>query len=336
MRMLILPKPSEERRLMKGKVYSELDEGKKKALFYAAFALEKAFGVYRTASRKYAEGLKKAVRREEVGEGPFKKVVYAADLGQIKQLVKEEEAAFKEALSTLREKLNEYTVRHGLGGLLDVNEDVARRLAEAKHLELSEFGNVNFGVKALAALIAYREYALDRRSAFGAAARYWLEVGGSARLLYHAPKTAYKDAEKAKAEKPAEVEEMAAEGLRRLFLKPGADHHRGFVEELTKGGKLALMQEKKTESKKTESYMFKLFRIEEGGGPKEVDVKLKIEKVGEGEGITYTLIFRMRRWLGFFGQEHEAGVKAAEEIGGACPSWTASPTWGAGLTPTWR
>jgi len=40
LRMLILPRPSEERRLMMGKAYSELDEGKKKALFYAAFALE--------------------------------------------------------------------------------------------------------------------------------------------------------------------------------------------------------------------------------------------------------------------------------------------------------
>ena len=40
LRMLIAPKPSEERRLMMGKTYSKLDEGRKKALFYATLALE--------------------------------------------------------------------------------------------------------------------------------------------------------------------------------------------------------------------------------------------------------------------------------------------------------
>jgi hypothetical protein len=164
-----------------------------------------------------------------------------------------------------------------------VNEGVARRLAEAERApELSEFSGVNFGTKALAALIAYREYALGRRSAFGVAAWYWLEVGGSAWLLYYAPRTAYDKAKKAKVERPAAVEELVAEALRRLFLKPGADRYRGFVEELTKGGKLALMLEKETK-KKTGSYVFKLFRLEEGGGLKELGVKLRIEKVGRGE-----------------------------------------------------
>jgi hypothetical protein len=78
-----------------------------------------------------------------------------------------------------------------------------------------------------------------------AAAWYWLEVGGSAWLLYYAPITAYDKAEKAGVERPAAVEELVAEALRRLFLKPGADHYRGFVEELTKGGKLALMLEER-------------------------------------------------------------------------------------------
>ncbi len=84
LRVLILPRPSEERRLMKGKAYSELDEGKKKALFYATLALEEAFGVYRSALGEYAKGLREAVKKVEVGKEPFKKVVYAADLGQIK------------------------------------------------------------------------------------------------------------------------------------------------------------------------------------------------------------------------------------------------------------
>ncbi len=318
LRVLIMPKKSEEKRLIHSKAYRELDERKKKALFYAVLALEETFGVYRTALREVSEGLREVVQRVEVGEGPFKKVVYTADLGQIRQLVKDEEAAFEKALSTLREGLNEYAVRHGLGDLLNVVEGLARELAEAKHAELSEFNDVNFGVKAYAALIAYREYALGRRGAFGATAWYWLEEGGSARLLYYTPSTAYQYAERARVEKPVAVEKMLGEALRRLFLKPGADHHHSFVEELTKGGKLALMLERETKT----SYVFKLYRLEEGGGLKELGVKLRISKVGKGEraGITYALTFDdVERWREFFKQELEAGVKAAEEVGGRLP-----------------
>jgi len=310
LRKLILPKPSEEKRLMMGKTYSELDEGKKKALFYAVFALEETFNVYRTALREYVEERGKAVQRGEVGEGPFKRVVYVADLGQIKQLAEKEETAFENALRVLRERLNECAVKYGLGDLLNVKDGAVRELAEAGAPELSEFGGVNFGVKALAALIAYREYALGRKSPYGTAAWYWLEVGRSAQLLYYAPWTAYLKAEKAKTERPAAVEEMAAEALRRLFLKPGADHYHSFVEELTKVDKLALMLERETKS----SYVFRLFRPEEGGGLKELEgVRLRIEKVGEG--TVYALYLGAERWRDFFGQELEAAVKAAEEVG---------------------
>jgi hypothetical protein len=260
---------------------------------------------------EYAKRLREAVRREEVGEEPFKQVMYVADLEQIKQ----EEEAFENALSALREKLNKYSVMNELGDLLDVDEDVARRLAEARQAELSNFSGANFGTKAYAALIAYREYALGRRGVFGKAAWYWLEVGGSAWLLYYAPKTAYGKAEKAKVEKPAAVEELVAEALRRLFLKPGADHCRGFVEELVKGGKLALMLERETKT----SYVFKLYRLEEGGGLKELEgVRLRIAELGEGEGIVYTLEFDAER-REFFKQELEVGVKAAEVVGGRLP-----------------
>jgi hypothetical protein len=312
LRLLIMPRPSEEKRLMMSKTYRELDEGKKRALFYAAFVLEEAFGVYRTALREYAEEREKAVRREKVGEEPFKKVAYVADLGQIKQLAEKEEATFENALKTLRERLNEYAVRYDLGDLLNVEEGKARELAEAKAPELSELNNVNFGVKALAALIAYREHVLGRRSAFGVAAWHWLEVGGSARLIYYTPVTAYQNAKKARAEKTAAVEEAIAEALRRLFLKPGADRYSRFVEELAKGGRLALMLENKTKS----SYVFKLFRLEEGGGLEELGIELRISKVGEGEGagITYTLIFDMKRWRGFFEQKLEVAMKTAEEV----------------------
>jgi tetratricopeptide (TPR) repeat protein len=318
LRMLILPKKSEEKRLMWGwgaELYSHYlkDENYKRALFYAALALEEAFGVYRTALRKYAVRLKEAVQKKEVSEEPFKRVAYMPDLGQLKQLAEEESKAFKDALRILRERLNEYAVKYGLGDLLNVEEGVARGLAEAMAPELSEFKDVSFGVKALATLIAYKERALGGRVAFGTAAKHWLEVGGSAWLLYYTPKTAYNKAEKARAEKPTAVEEMVAEALRRLFLKPGADHHRGFVE-LLGSGRMALMLEDKTKS----SYVFKLFRLEEGGGHKELGLKLRISRVGEGEGIVYTLELDAKR-REFFKQELETAEKAAEVVGGRLP-----------------
>jgi hypothetical protein len=313
LRVLILPKPSEERRLIHSKAYRELDERKKKGLFYAVLALEEAFGVYRSALREVAEVRGKAVQRVEVGEEPFKKVMYMTDLNLLTQLAKKEDKDFENALSALRKGLNEYAVRYGLGDLLNVEEGVARELAEAKSPELSKFSDMNFGTKALAALMAYREYALGRRGVFGAAAGYWLEVGGSARLLYYAPNTAYQYAERAKVERPAAVEEMVAEALRLLFLKPGADYYRGFVEELTKVGKLALMLEE-AES----SYVFKLYNMKEGGGLEELGAKLRIKKVKEGMGIIYYLELGAR-WREFFKPELEAGVKATEEVKGRLP-----------------
>ena len=85
LRVLIMPKSSEERELMRGRgaeLYSKYrkDENYKRALFYATLALEEAFGVYRTALGEYAKGLRKAVKKVEVEEG-----LYVADLKQIKQ-----------------------------------------------------------------------------------------------------------------------------------------------------------------------------------------------------------------------------------------------------------
>jgi len=315
LRVLIMPKKSEEKRLMSGwgaGLYSRYtaDERMKKGLFYAVLALEEAFGVYRSALGEYAA--KKAVQRVEVVEEPFKRVMYMPDLGLLTQLSEKEEAAFEDALRILRVRLNEYAVKYNLRDLLDVNEDVARRLAEAEAPELPEFSGVSFGTKAYAALVAYREYELGRRGVFGKAAWYWLEVGGSAWLLYYAPWTAYEKAERAGVVRPVAVEELVAEALRRLFLKPGADHHSDFIKELEKGSKLALMFERETES----SYVFRLYNMKEGGKLDELGISLRISKVGEGEkaGIIYALIFDVERWLGFFEQKLEAGMKAAEEV----------------------
>jgi hypothetical protein len=321
LRVLIMPRSSEEERLMKSaELYSKYrdDENYKRALFYAVLALEETFGKYKSALEEYVNGFREAVKKREVGEEPFKKVRYVVDLGRLAQLAEKEEAAFEEALSTLRERLNKYAVSHGLGGLLNVEEGVAKELAKAEQAELPEFKDVSFGTKAYAALIAYREYALGRRGAFGKAAWYWLEVGGSAWLLYYAPRTAYNKAEKAKVERPAAVEELVAEALRRLFLKPGADRYRGFVEELTKGGKLAL-ELVEEETKETESsYVFRLYNMKEDGGLVDLSVRLSIRKVGES--IIYVLEFGdVERWREFFKQELEAGVKAAEEVGRRLP-----------------
>ncbi len=62
LRVLIMPKKSEEKRLIHSKAYRELDERKKKALFYAVLALEDAFGVYRSALREVAGGLGRRCR----------------------------------------------------------------------------------------------------------------------------------------------------------------------------------------------------------------------------------------------------------------------------------
>ncbi|MFZ8806482.1 MAG: hypothetical protein ACO2PN_00025, partial [Pyrobaculum sp.] len=334
LRKLILPNESEKMELMRGGragLYSKFrkDENYKRALFYAALALEEALAGYKSALRKLEEAFdvyrkdvkerEKVVQKEEVGVEPFKQDMYVTDLKQIKQLAEDEEVVFKNALRTLREKLNEYAVRYGLRGLLNVEESEARKLAEAEHRKLSKFKNVNFGTKAYAALIAYREYVLGRKSAYGTVAWHWLEVGGFAWLLYYAPSTAYIEAEKAKPEKPAAVEELVAEAFRRLFLKPGADRYRGFIEELIEefkeGDKLALMLEDKTKS----SYVFRLFRLEEGDKLVELEgVKLGISRVGEGAGVIYTMeLDAERREL--FRQELNTAEKATEELRGRWP-----------------
>jgi hypothetical protein len=129
------------------------------------------------------------------------------------------------------------------------------------------------------------------------------------------------------------VEEMAAETFRRLFLEPGADHNRGFVEELTKGGKLALELEEKKTKEKTESYVFRLYNMKEGGGLVDLGIKLRIAKVGES--IVYELKFDdVERWRGFFKQELEVAVRRRKRLGGVCLWRTTSPIWWAGLTPT--
>jgi hypothetical protein len=121
-----LPQPWESLRKLIILKRSELDEKKEKALFYAVLALEEVFGVYRPVLRKVAASLKEAVEKREVGEEPFKRVMYMADLGRLTQLAEKGEAAFENALKILRKKLNEYAVKYNLRDLLNVEEGKAR------------------------------------------------------------------------------------------------------------------------------------------------------------------------------------------------------------------
>jgi hypothetical protein len=77
------------------------------------------------------------------------------------------------------------------------------------------------------------------------------------------------------------------------------------------------MFDRETES----AYVFRLYRLEKGGGLVDLGIELWIAKVGEGEevGITYALIFDVERWRGFFGPELETAKKAAEEVGERLP-----------------
>ena len=178
------------------------DERMKRTLFYATLALEEAFNIYESTSKRVTTELKRAVWKEEVDVSLLKRARYVVDLVALRRLAEEEERAFEDALRILRKRLNEYIVKYDLRSFLNVDEDIARRLADAKATEFSKFNNTNFGVKAYAALLVYRDYAVGRRSAYGTIARYWLKEGGAARLLYYAPNTAYNKAERTKVEEP--------------------------------------------------------------------------------------------------------------------------------------
>ncbi len=74
------------------------------------------------------------------------------------------------------------------------------------------------------------------------------------------------------------------------------------------------MFDRETES----AYVFKLYTVKKGGELVELGIELWIEKVGKG--IIYFLEFDdVERWLEFFKQELEAGMKAAVEVKGRLP-----------------
>jgi hypothetical protein len=261
LRMIIAPRPSEERRLMRGRgaeQYSKYlkDEKYKRALFYAVLALEEVFRPYRQVVEGLMEEMRSVLKVENVSTVFGERTAYTVDVVRLRDFVREEEETFQKALKKLRTMLLEYSARYPeLRELLKIDELRARELAEANAKTFTEYGDVSFGVKVYAALLAYREFMFGFKTAYGVVAKHWLEEGKAPWLLYYTPKTAYREAEKAGREGIATVEEAVVEAFRRLFLKPGAERYSWFVDKVLEAarqrGGLALEPEPREESDKT-------------------------------------------------------------------------------------
>jgi hypothetical protein len=313
LRVIIAPKPSEERKLMWGggvTLYSKYleDEKYKRALFYATFALEEAFRQY----RQVAEGVKKEMRNvlkvEKISAVFGERTIYVVDVVRLRNLVREEEETFQKALETLKKRLLEFETKYPeLRQLLNVEGLRAKELAETGRTALSKHGNVNFGVKAYAALLAYRGFMFGVKTAYGVVAKHWLEGGETPWLLYYTPHTAYYYAEKAGRGGITTVEEAVVEAFRRLFLKPGAERYSRFVDRVLKAarqrGGLALEPEPREESGKT--WVFKVAGLE--------GVKLVVSKIGESASWTFVLLLDSR-WREFFREELGAVERVATTL----------------------
>jgi hypothetical protein len=100
------PKPSEEEKAYGGQGRRTVfqvpgDENYKRALFYAALALEEAFGVYRSALKDVAEGLRRRWRRGKSARGRLCEVMYMLDLGRLTQLAEEGGQGLRRSLEVL-------------------------------------------------------------------------------------------------------------------------------------------------------------------------------------------------------------------------------------------
>jgi len=219
-----MPRPSEERKLMWGggvTLYSKYleDEKYKRALFYATLALEEVFRQY----RQVAEGVKKEEMRnvlkvEKISTVFGERTIYVVDVVRLRNLVREEEETFQKALETLKKRLLEFETKYPeLRQLLNVEGLRAKELAETGRTALSKHGNVNFGVKAYAALLAYRGFMFGVKTAYGVVAKHWLEGGKTPWLLYYTPHTAYHYAEKAGRGGITTIDETMVEAFRRLL-----------------------------------------------------------------------------------------------------------------------
>jgi hypothetical protein len=316
LRVLIMPKKSEEKRLMRGRgaeQYSKYlkDEKYKRALFYAVLALEEVFRPYRQVVEGLMKEMRNVLKVEKVSTVFGERTAYTVDVVRLRDLVREEEETFQKALKTLRTMLLEYSARYPeLRELLKIDELRARELAEANAKTFTEYGDVSFGVKVYAALLAYREFMFGFKTAYGVVAKHWLEEGKAPWLLYYAPKTAYSRAERTGGGGITTVEEAVVEAFRRLFLKPGAERYSRFVDKVLEAarqrGGLALEPEPREESDKT--WVFKVAGLE--------GVKLVVSKIGESGSAWILALLLDSRWREFFREELGAVERVATTLKG--------------------
>jgi hypothetical protein len=113
LRELIMPKKSEEKRLMSGwgaEQYSKYlkDEKYKRALFYAVLALEEVFRPYRQVVEGLMKEMRNVLKVEKVSTvfGELEK--YVVDVVRLRDLMREEEETFQKVLKTLKKRLLEY------------------------------------------------------------------------------------------------------------------------------------------------------------------------------------------------------------------------------------
>jgi hypothetical protein len=314
LRVLIMPKKSEEERLMRGRgaeLYSKYreDENYKRALFYATLALEEVFRPYRQVVEGVMKEMRNVLKVEKVSTVFGERTAYTVDVVRLRDLVREEEETFQKALKTLRTILLEYSARYPeLRELLKIDELRARELAEANAKTFTEYGDVSFGVKAYAALLAYREFMFGFKTAYGVVAKHWLEKGKAPWLLYYAPRTAYSRAERTGGGGITTVEEAVVEAFRRLFLKPGAERYSRFVDKVLEAarqrGGLVLEPEPREESDKT--WVFKVAGLE--------GVKLKVSKIGESRSAWILTLLLDSRWREFFREELGAVERVATTL----------------------
>jgi hypothetical protein len=316
LRVLIMPKKSEEKRLMRGRgaeQYSKYlkDEKYKRALFYAVLALEEVFRPYRQVVEGLMKEMRNVLKVEKVSTVFGERTAYTVDVVRLRDLVREEEETFQKALKRLRTMLLEYSARYPeLRELPKIDELRARELAEANAKTFTEYGDVSFGVKVYAALLAYREFMFGFKTAYGVVAKHWLEEGKAPWLLYYAPKTAYSRAERTGGGGITTVEEAVVEAFRRLFLKPGAERYSRFVDKVLEAarqrGGLALEPEPREESDKT--WVFKVAGLE--------GVKLVVSKIGESGSAWILALLLDSRWREFFREELGAVERVATTLKG--------------------
>jgi len=315
LRVLIMPRPSEERRLVSGRgaeQYSKYlkDENYKRALFYAVIALEEVFRPYRQVVEGLMKEMRNVLKVEKVSTvfGELEK--YVVDVVRLRDLMREEEETFQKVLKTLKKRLLEYATKHPeLRELLKIDELRARELVEAGINSLSEYSDASFGMKAYAALLAYRELAFGVKTAYGVVAKHWLEGGKAPWLLYYAPKTAYSRVERTGGGGITTVEEAVVEAFCRLFLKPGAERYSRFLDKVLEAarqrGGLVLEPEPKEGGKKT--WVFKVAGLE--------GVKLVVSKIGKGASWSFVLLLDSR-WREFFREELGAVGRVATTLKG--------------------